>query len=270
MGPLSAPPAASRGDANPPNDREIAGEGTGEACWQAWPGLSALPLTDIDALVPPGSRAVMLAPHPDDELLAWGGLIRLLALAGRDVLVVAVTDGDASHPGSALWSPAQLALLRAQESLDALAQLEAGEVPLRRLGLGDGRVTRQAGLLASLCDELVREGDVLFATWRLDGHPDHEAVGAVAADVARRRGLAFVETPVWMWHWAQTGDARVPWDRTVRLPLDAATHARKLAATGAFASQLEGDPTTGAGPIVPATALARVTREHEFFFLSTP
>jgi LmbE family N-acetylglucosaminyl deacetylase len=139
-------------------------------------------------------------------------------------------------------------------------------VPLLRLGLEDGQVTAQSARLQQALDELVMPGDVLVATCRFDGHPDHEAVGAAAAQAASRHRAALLEMPVWMWHWAAAGDARVPWHRACRLRLDAATQLAKRDAAQAYRSQLEPDPSTGRGAIVPSSALARVLRDEEIYF----
>jgi LmbE family N-acetylglucosaminyl deacetylase len=246
--------------------RAIRGAGTDESRWQSWSGLDALTCVSAAQLVPPGRRALILAPHPDDELLGCGGLVRLLAAEGRDVQLLAVTDGGASHPQSSLWPVPRLKQARALESAEALRRLGAPAVPLLRLGLDDGQVSAQAGRLADVLDRMLRPDDVLVATWRLDGHPDHEAVGMVAAEAALRHRAMLLEMPVWMWHWAEAGDPRVPWDRACRLPLDQASHAAKCDAAQAYRSQLEPDPSTGRDAIVPASALARVLREHEVYF----
>jgi LmbE family N-acetylglucosaminyl deacetylase len=246
--------------------RELRGAGTAEATWRSWTGLQDLPVVDAGKLAPPGSRLLVLAPHPDDELLGCGGLIRMLAGVGREVQVLAVTDGGASHPDSTRWPAAVLKQERARESAEALRRLGAADVPLLRLGLDDGQVAAQAGMLRDTLDELVRPGDVLLATCRFDGHPDHEAVGAAAAQTAARHGLSQLEMPVWMWHWADAGDTRVPWRRACRLRLDAATQLAKREAAQAYRSQLEPDPSTGRAAIVPPTALARVLRDEEIYF----
>ena len=81
----------------PEQERRIEGCGTPDEEWQAWPGLAELPPVSARQLVPGSARAVVVAPHPDDEILACGGLLQLLAQQGSEVLLVAVTDGDASH-----------------------------------------------------------------------------------------------------------------------------------------------------------------------------
>lgn len=247
-------------------DREIRGAGTAEASWQSWQGWQALPEVDAAQLAPAGSRTLILAPHPDDELLGCGGLIRALVQLGREVLLVAVTDGGASHPDSSEWPPERLKRQRSRETADALGLLGAAPVTVMRLGLDDGQVAAQAGRLQQALDLLVRPGDVMVATCRFDGHPDHEAVGAAAAQAAVRRRATLLEMPVWMWHWAKAGDQRVPWDRACRLRLDAAAQQAKRSAVQAYRSQLEPDPSTGRDAIVPPTALARLLRDEEVYF----
>lgn len=246
--------------------REIHGSGTDEHRWQSWDGLRRLPQATAADLVPAGSRALVLAPHPDDELLGCGGLVRQLVALRREVIVLAVTDGAASHPGSTLWPAARLAQERPRESLRALRRLGAGGVAVQRLGLDDGCISEQAQRLDAALDRLLRDTGVLIATWRLDGHPDHEASGRAAAQAASRHGAALLEMPVWMWHWAEAGDARVPWERACRLPLDDDSHGAKCAAAQAYRSQLAPDPTTGQGPIVAPGALLRLMRREEVYF----
>lgn len=250
--------------------RQIAGAGTPDAAWQAWQGLHHIPQIAAAELVTPGQRAIIVAPHPDDEVLACGGLLQMLAAQGTRTVVLAVTDGDASHPGSAIYPPAQLARLRARETEAALRTLIAPCYPapqVIRARLPDGAVTDQAGALQSLLEQLLRPDDVVFTTWRQDGHPDHEACGHAAAMAARLCGAAMVELPVWTWHWAAPGDSRVPWRRARRLLLDGETLQRKRDAIGCYSSQLQPDPSTGQPAILPPHVLARLTHPYEVCFL---
>ncbi|EPM97523.1 hypothetical protein A259_30857, partial [Pseudomonas syringae pv. actinidiae ICMP 19070] len=74
-------------------------QGTPLAAWNASARLRALPAITADLLVPPNCRAVIIAPHPDDEILGCGGLMSQLAQLQRNLLLISVTDGTASHPG---------------------------------------------------------------------------------------------------------------------------------------------------------------------------
>ncbi|RYF37595.1 MAG: PIG-L family deacetylase, partial [Comamonadaceae bacterium] len=232
-------------------DRLIEGAGTPEADWQSWPGLHDVPPCDVEDLVPPGKRAVVVAPHPDDEVLAFGGLLAMLATAGRPALVVAVTDGEASHPGSAHWPARRLGPRRTEESCTGLACLGMSERQRVRLGVPDGRVAADAERLAARLGAFIRDDDVLFSTWERDGHPDHEASAAAVALAAGRHGVRHVQAPVWMWHWAAPADARIPWARMRRLPLPEAALLQKRSAIAAHETQLH-PQDTGAPPVLTA------------------
>ena len=86
----------------------------------------------------------MVAPHPDDEVLAVGGLLAQLARLERALCLIALTDGDASHPRSTLWPPHRLAAERPQETQAALAALGAAATQVMRLRFRDGQLA-QAG-----------------------------------------------------------------------------------------------------------------------------
>lgn len=242
--------------------RPIHGDGTTEAQWNGWPGLAQLPAVTASLLMPAGARALVVAPHPDDEVLSVGGLIAQLARIAMPVDVVAVTDGTASHPDSSEWPVERLANERPRESRAALRCLGVESEPMR-LGLPDGGLHKLHGLLASRLLDLMQPSDVVFTTWRRDGHPDHEATGHACAFAATRIGAQLVEVPVWGWHWAKPGDARVPWHRARRLLLDPDAARRKRGALQAFASQLRPDASTGADPILRATTVARAARDYE-------
>lgn len=241
------------------------GQGTLEVAWGAWHGLSRLPTASLEDLVPHGSRAVVVAPHPDDEVLCAGGLLAVLARTGVATCVVAVTDGTASHPGSSEWPIDRLRRERPLESQRALRCLGVDAEPVR-LGLPDGGLQALGGLLADRLLPLVRRTDVIFTTWRGDGHLDHEISGHVCALVAGRIGARLVEIPVWAWHWAEVGDARLPWGCARRLELDDEARRKKRDAVQCFTSQLRPDASTGSGPILRATTVERAARPFEVMF----
>ncbi len=244
----------------------IAGEGTPEAAWQDWPTLHRFPPLELAGC----DRAVLVAPHPDDEILGAGGLLRLLAGRGARVDIVAVTDGDASHPDSPTATPGDLATRRRAESALALERLGLGGCGVHRLGLGDGQVAAVEDDLRDRLVDLVGDADGsvwCLSTWGGDGHPDHEAAGRAARAACAATGARLLTFPIWTWHWAEPGDPRVPWSRARSVALDPATRAAKLAAIGCFDSQLRplSDHPADATILGPAV-LARLTRPCEVVF----
>lgn len=237
----------------------IDGDGTTEASWRPWLARVAWAPLDLDRLI--RRRVVVLAAHPDDEVLGAGGLLRRLADAGGEVVFVWATDGDASHPASTVFSRSELAARRREEARVALDRLGMGTVRGIHLGLPDGEVERHADDLRQALRRVVGHDDLLIAPWRGDGHPDHEAVGRVAAMLDQ----PLIEYPIWMWHWAQPGDRRVPWHRVREVA--AIDVAAKAAAIDAFTTQIHPigpDPADAA--ILPSHVLDRFRRTTELVF----
>jgi LmbE family N-acetylglucosaminyl deacetylase len=148
---------------------------------------------------------LVVAPHPDDESLACGGLIALLARAGRPVIVLIVSDGAASHPGSCQWPRERLAVIRAEELRAALAVLGVPEAARLQWGLPDGAVPGPGrpgyAELVERSVKLLAHAGVrsLVIPWRRDPHPDHRAVSAVfrAANRTLCAPALLLEYPVW-------------------------------------------------------------------------
>jgi LmbE family N-acetylglucosaminyl deacetylase len=233
--------------------------GTDERTWAAWPWLSTLPGNGLAGLA--GVRsAVVVAAHPDDEVLGAGGLISVLAAARARLRLVAVTDGERSHRGYA--APEALARRRTAETAAALRALGAPAAEVVRLRLPDGGLAGRQDELAAALTPLVAGFDLCLAPWDRDMHPDHEAAGRAAR---RAGGRTLYCYPVWMWHWAAPADPRVPWDRALRIPLPPRAAARKRAAITCFASQTQ-DRGHGLGPVLTPGMIAHFTRMMEVLF----
>ncbi|HEX8592900.1 MAG TPA: PIG-L family deacetylase [Pseudomonas sp.] len=250
-------------------ENPIVGSGTSLQAWNMSQKLARLPVITVDVLVPINSRAVIIAPHPDDEILGCGGLMRQLSQLDRPLKLISVTDGSASHPGSDAWPTERLSVVRPQESAEALRRLDIPLHPLQwiRGGFSDSAVAGQEDELVEFLERYLLPTDVVFTTWSLDGHADHEAVGRASARAAATVGAHFHEVPIWAWHWADPEDDRLPWDRARKILLDPMTTARKRHAVHAFASQLQGDPMIGLQPVLPPSVLERLVRPFEVVFL---
>ncbi len=247
----------------------IAGSSTSEATWRAWAGLAAAPVVTVEKLCSANARLVVLAPHPDDELLACGGLLALHVAAGGRALVVSVTNGEASRRGEGARdavSEASLGSLRSSESAEGLRRLLLNTCDIHRMGFPDGGLAESYQSLKSLLAWELRASDVVVTTWRQDAHPDHDACGRVASEVCQLVGCRLLEAPVWMWHWSEPGDCRVPWNRMVSLTLPADVLDRKRNALAAHGSQLA-RRSFSVGPVLGSEIVERAARKQEYFFV---
>lgn len=246
---------------------------TPERRWREWDGWTTLP---APRLPEPGARVVVLAAHPDDEVLGVGGLLTRLAERGCDLLFVTATDGEASHPGSVTTTAAELVDSRALEHEAALAVLGHGGAERMRLHLPDSDVARRERELTDRLQLVLADADLTLAPWSGDGHPDHEACGraarrahgelAAAWSAVAGRGPApkVWEYPVWAWHWAEPGSDGLPWRRARTVRLDPHEQLAKRAAVGCFVSQSEAlGPAAADVAVLPAAVRAHFDRPYE-------
>jgi LmbE family N-acetylglucosaminyl deacetylase len=221
--------------------------------------LPALDLTECQNLV-------VVAAHPDDETLGLGAMITQLAASGVAVQVVCVSDGGAARPVASASERLRMETILRYESSRATKFLNVPSPVL--LGLPDGDLTgHEYALTEMLTERLEAAGPATWcaATWRGDGHPDHEAVGRAAAAACARTGAELLEYPIWMWHWAVPADAAVPWDQaySVRTPVWATE--RKRHAAQCYRSQFT-SYTKGSTPILPGFVLPRLLAVGEVVF----
>lgn len=251
--------------------------GTGEDAWAA-SGLAALPELPLDAGELAGQAFIVLAAHPDDESLGAGGLMARLRGLGASVKVLLCTAGEASHPDSPTTTPEQLAAVRLEEFGGALAHL-LGDTEWRFLALPDGKLAdHQAELHAALQQAIAEttaasgppaERITLVAPYRHDGHTDHEALGAAAAEAAGAGGHGLLEYPIWYWLWADATDQT--WQSWLRLPLDPGERQAKAAAMASHITQvrpLSGQP--GDEVLLPPAFREHFERPFETFAWQRP
>lgn len=185
---------------------------------------------------PPAVPTLVVAPHPDDEVLMFGGLIAQQLDRGVPVTVVSVTDGGAGDGGR--LSPGELARHRRREQTTAVARLASSNgrsASLVRLGLPDGRVV-DTDVEAGLAD-LVPGHRLVAAPWPGEPHADHAACGRAAVSVAGRVGVDLVQGLFWTWHWLSCDEVD---GSLLRLSLKDSERRRRTHAMAAHRSQTLG------------------------------
>lgn len=213
----------------------------------------------LGGLGAPLGRSVVVVPHPDDEALAAGGLIAHQGACGREVVVIAVTDGDAAYPD---WHTADLARVRRREQFDALRRLGVRRRAVHRLGIADGAVARHIDAVVTALLEVLSPSDTLVAPAVFDWHPDHEACGQAARSAADRVGCTLLGSLFWAHHHFEHAPAHMSLGV---LALDDGEVARRRAAVLAHRSQLDPSPCTTADPILAPELLGLLDRCVEYY-----
>lgn len=129
---------------------------------------------------------LVIAPHPDDDVIGCGGSIIKHVKNGHEVTVVYMTSGDA---GSAITPKRELARIRENEAITSTTSLGVKPENLIFLRNPDGYLECNQKNLVELI-ELIRSKmpDLVYTPHKEDGHKDHrvsheltvEAVGRAA------------------------------------------------------------------------------------------
>ena len=138
-----------------------------------------------------GKTIMLVGAHPDDDSMSQGTLA-LLKANGNDIWIVLLTTGNVgtADPDMTRW---ELAKIRRQEEIDALADVGIPEDRYINLGYDDGMLEFQDE--QEVVEKLVRlirtiRPDVLFAfdpgpTYRRWHKSDHRAASYLTADATR-------------------------------------------------------------------------------------
>ena len=152
---------------------------TTAATWADVAEPDLVPYHAVQAL--PARRLLVLAPHPDDEILGCGGLMAAMLAQGAEVQVVIASDGGQGGD----------AAVREQESLAAAQALAEGALPAqtqfwrlpdRGLAQATELVPRLQHLLATA------SADHVLLPSPFEIHPDHRALCVAGLHALRQAG----------------------------------------------------------------------------------
>ena len=145
---------------------------------------------------------IVVAPHPDDESLACGGIIAQACSERRPTRVIVVSDGTGSHPASKTHPAERLRQLREEEARQAVHELGLDPGNVIFLRLPDRFVPCEGPRAAEAIDIIEKcvmevRAEALFVSWRHDPHCDHQSSYRLARKAARALGVKLYEYTVW-------------------------------------------------------------------------
>lgn len=218
-------------------------------------------------------EALIVSPHQDDEALGCSGLIMALKASGAAIRVVYLTDGSASHRDYPEIHPADLARIRREEAIEAMAGLGLGSDQLVFLDIKDGTLDqlppseemRFKTRLQALLSQPQRV--TLFTPSRHDGSSEHEAAFRILTEMLREMPspCRIVEYPVWSW-WSPKLLLRNAWNspRVLRLQRQGQKEG-KIRALSCYRSQ-HSPMREGQASSLPENFMSSFKTDTEYFF----
>lgn len=156
------------------------------------------------------ARCLIIAPHPDDEVLGCGGLLAGRAMDGKRTDILFLTDGEASHGGCCSTPAREVGVARRHLAAIANESLGIPEGRLHFLNGKDGQLPHkgQDGFidLAEKIAEFLKKSapEAVFCPHPFEGWSDH-----IAAEELTRAALKMLAPDpvprlyhycVWFWY----------------------------------------------------------------------
>lgn len=208
-------------------------------------------------------KTVIIAPHPDDEVIGCAGLIQALVEHGTPPHVIVLTGGEGSHRGCCDISADEIIEARHQLTIKAAEILGLPQSHIHCLHYPDGGIDfahAETEKLKVLLHQL--SPNALFVPHNGEGWSDHISVLEIVKELMKCHVVNIYEYCVWMWYYnvwkLDNKNARI-------LKMTPAQHQRKLQAIEEYTKPLApcGKPWSG---VLPKAFLKAARWKRELYF----
>ena len=209
------------------------------------------------------ANTIIIAPHPDDEVIGCAGLIQALTENGTPPHVIIMTGGEGSHRGCCKTSSEKIISARHQLTINAATTLGLPESHIHTLAYPDGGIATghtETEKLQRLLNELLPQ--TVFVPHKGEGWSDHILSAEIIKELLNKQQVSIYEYCVWMWYYnvwkLDYRNARI-------LKMSRKQHLRKLQAIEQYTTPLApcGKPWSGVLP-KPFMKAARWNKELYF------
>jgi len=132
-------------------------------------------------------HVLIVAPHPDDDIIGCGGSIAKHCKAGNQVTIMYMTSGDA---GGIQYSKEELAALREDEARKAANHLGVNNLIFLRLADGYVEFNRE-NLIRITCILREIKPDIVYIPHSQEANRDHRITHQLLLEACQRAGAPF-------------------------------------------------------------------------------
>jgi len=214
-----------------------------------------------------GNNALIVSPHPDDEILGCGALIKRMNASGKNVSIVFLTKGENTTP-----KINKQKLIEARRNLTIRALGLVGQ-PLEKvhfLDYEDGIVrfnNSETTKLIQLIDNI--KPDSIYVTNRYEGWNDHVQACNIIEQIAAEKGIKFYEYCVWFWYTMPFKTIfKIQWKNTRYIKMNREERKAKISAIEIY--MRENDPNSGTpySGALPKILIKSCGWPQEFYFVN--
>ena len=147
-------------------------------------------------------NVLIIAPHPDDEVLGCTGLMDILVKSRKSVSVLFLSEGEgiAKHSN---YAKEEIIEIRRKLALKALSSLGINEDKVQFLSFPDGNFKAVSDNEINKLQSIIQSGNfkTIFYPHHWDGSPDHNFASEVVVDILKHtHDVNSYEYCVWLWH----------------------------------------------------------------------
>jgi len=211
-----------------------------------------------------GTRCVIIAPHPDDEVLGCGGLIARLISNGIYPDIIIMSGGGASHQSCCGVEASQTDIIAHRHSL-ALNAADVLGLPHKNihfLNYPDGGICWDHSETKRLSSELMElRPDAVFIPCYGEGWSDHLRTTEIVKRIVPDEIIVWSYC-VWMWYY---NFWRLDWTNAYRLKMTKSELGIKRKAMDAYLKPMApcGNPWSG---VLPNLFMKAHYGRYELFF----
>lgn len=212
------------------------------------------------------NRVLIIAPHPDDEILGCGGFITTQNLQNKEVFIIFLTKGENCNPEI---NPETLITERRILSEKALTQVHQPMFRVYYLDFVDGEINNADPEVNKLKSLLIHiDPEAIFVPNLLEGWNDHINANTIIKSLIDNKSIKIFEYCVWFWYTTPLRKiSEIKWKNAQYTSMENETMSIKQKAIDIYMKEknINGIPYSGA---LPPILLKYSNRKKEIYFLN--
>ena len=220
--------------------------------------LCMIPVEFIDS-----KRVLIIAPHPDDEVMGCGGLIHRLCKRGIPPHVIILTGGGQSHAACCHLPEAAIKEERRAMASQITQKLGLPADHLHLLDFPDGSISPCHEEMEPLRDLVAEiQPETVFIPHHGEGWPDHLVCRELVETMPELESSTIYEYCVWLWYYNVW---KLDWKRGCLLRMTKAEHVAKCKAVEEYTVKPApcGKPWSG---VLPKLLIGACKWNKELYF----
>ena len=146
---------------------------------------------------------LIIAPHPDDEVIGCAGLIQQSLNQGINLVICILTGGEASHQTCCKIAPQTVKAARHELAQKIDTQLGVPLSNLYFLNFTDGKISKDSTEVEQLKSIIkkTKPDSIYIPHQKGEGWSDHIEAGNIIKELCRNNSASIYEYCVWFWYY---------------------------------------------------------------------